>query len=289
MPAGVAASGDSPALPVQADLDADDDAVLDPAEPDVVVINLPTNMRLPRYGSNFRLTHRFAGDLRRGSFGENASNLFGLDQGAIIGFEFRMNLMRNLQAAVFRTNFDKTIQIHGKYDVVRQGDGLPVAVSAIASIEGTNNFQDRHAPAVGAVLSRQFGTRLALYAIPMWIGHTNASLEPIDHDHDHGAESPDAGEDHDHATHERQNTVLVGLAARARLTSTVYLVGEITPRVDGYAPGEVEYGFGIEKRVGGHAFSLTFTNTFATTYSQLARGGNSGSLYMGFNLGRKFF
>jgi hypothetical protein len=45
----------------------------------------------------------------------------------------------------------------------------------------------------------------------------------------------------------------------------------------------------IEKRVGAHMFSMTFTNTFATTFAQLARGGGANSLFLGFNLGRKFF
>ena len=273
---------------VQTPDDQDDPAELDPAEPDFVVVNIPTNLRLPRFKSNFRLTHRFNGNLRSGSFSDNASNLFGLDQGAIIGFEFRMNLMRNLQAAAFRTNFDRTIQLYGKYDAVRQRGTMPVSISGIVSLEGTNNFQEKFAPAVGVVRSRKLGTRLALYAVPIWVGNTNASLAPIEHDHDREGEV----EEHEHEEapgYEKQGTFLVGLGARARLTPTVYFVGEMTPRVDGYAPGEVEYGFGIEKRVGGHAFALTFTNTFGTTFAQHARGGNSNALYLGFNLGRKYF
>jgi hypothetical protein len=268
--------------------DDDDPAELDPAEPDFVVVNIPTNLRLPRFKSNFRLTHRFNGNLRSGSFSDNASNLFGLDQGAIIGFEFRMNLMRNLQAAAFRTNFDRTIQLYGKYDALRQRGAMPVAISWIASLEGTNNFREKFAPAVGIVLSRKLGTRLALYAVPMWVGNTNASLAPIEHEHDHDGEV----EEHEHEespAYEKRGTFLVGLGGRARLTPTVYIVGEVTPRIDGYAPGEVEYGFGIEKRVGGHAFALTFTNSLGTTFAQLARGGNSNALYLGFNLGRKYF
>jgi len=265
--------------------DDEDDAVLDPAEPDVVIVNLPTTLRFPKYGSNFRMTHRFAGNLRQGSFAENLGNLFGLDQGAIIGLEFRMSVMRNLQAAIFRTNFDKTIQLYAKYDAVRQGDSMPVSLSALVSIEGTDNFRTKYAPAVGGVISWKSGTRLAAYAIPMWVGHTNASLDPIHHDHDHGGGEAEAPV----PAHERLGTFFVGLGARARLTPTVYVVGELTPRVSGYAPDEVEYGFGIEKRVGGHAFAVTFTNTFATTFAQLARGGTANTLYLGFNLGRKFF
>ena len=285
---GPAASDTTTATPQDLDL-GDADEVLSPVEPDVVVINLPTGMRLPRHGSNFRLTHRFAGDLRRGTFGQNAANLFGLDQGAIIGFEFRMNVAPNLQVAGFRTNFDKTIQIHGLYELTRQTGRLPASISVVGSIEGTDNFQQRYAPAIGAIVSHRVATRLALYAVPMWVGHTNASLEPIGHDHDHGADPAEDAGPHEHPAHERENTVMLGLGARLRLTRTIYVVAEVAPRLDGYRPGEAEYGFGIEKRVGGHAFSLTFTNSFSTTYSQLARGGNPGSLYKGFNLGRKFY
>ena len=35
--------------------------------------------------------------------------------------------------------------------------------------------------------------------------------------------------------------------------------------------------------------AVTFSNTSATTYGQIARGGNPESLYLGFNLARKFF
>src|SRR5712692_8312222 len=67
----------------------DDEATLQPVEPDFTLINLPTTLRLPLHKSNFHLTHRFHGNLRAGSFGHQASNLFGLDTGAAIGFEYR--------------------------------------------------------------------------------------------------------------------------------------------------------------------------------------------------------
>jgi len=43
------------------------------------------------------------------------------------------------------------------------------------------------------------------------------------------------------------------------------------------------------KRVGGHAFQLNFSNAFTATYGQIARGGFPTTLYLGFNLVRKFF
>jgi hypothetical protein len=69
----------------------------------------------------------------------------------------------------------------------------------------------------------------------------------------------------------------------------VYLVGEVSPRVNGYAAGDPEYAFGIERRAGGHMFQLTFTNSLSSTYGQIAQGGFPDTLYLGFNLGRKFY
>ena len=113
---------------------------------------------------------------------------------------------------------------------------------------------------------------------------TAASLGPIEHDHG-GAEEPV-----DEAPHEHRSTFFAGVAGRLRVLSSVYLVGEVTPRLNGYAPDEVEYGFGIEKRVGGHAFQLNFSNGFGTTMGQIARGGTSNDdWYIGFNISRKFY
>ena len=243
--------------------DEDDELVL--AEPDFRVLNLPSTLRLPRYASGFQLTHRFNGNLREGSFSGNGSNLFGLDQGAAIGFEYRFGIARHLQAAVYRTSIDKTFQFHGKYDAVRQGDSLPVSLSALVSVEGVDNFQEHYSPALGAVVSRVIADRVALYATPVWVHNTAANL----------------GTDRD--------TFFVGIGGRVRVSSTVYLVGEVAPRAAGYRPDKAAYGFAIEKRAGGHLFQINVNNGQGTTFGQLARGGFADSLYLGFNLARKFF
>ena len=262
----------------------DDDGVLNFAEPDFVVVNLPSTLPLPLFKSNFRLTHRFAGNLRNGSFSQQAGNLFGIDQGAIIGFEYRFAVAKHTQAAFYRSGFDKTIQLYSKYDALKQRRSMPVSISALVSIEGTNNFKDKYAPAVGAAISRQVGTRLAGYVTPMWVHNSAASLDVIAHDHD-----GDAHAEASETTHVHRDTTYVGLGGRVRFGSSAYVAAEVAVRVQGYAPDEHGYGVSIEKRVGAHMFSLTFTNTFATTWAQVARGGAANSLFLGFNLGRKFF
>jgi hypothetical protein len=254
----------SPVVTAPASSVQDDPAVLVPAEPDVVVVNLPTAMRMPLFKGNFRLTHRFGGNLRNGSFSEQAGNLFGLDQGAIIGFEYRMAVARDVQAAFYRSSFAKTIQLYGKYDGLRQRGSMPVSVSGLISIEGSNNFQEQFAPAVGVVISRLFGTRIAAYVTPMWVANTDANQAS-------------------------SSTTYVGFGSRVRIHGSTYVAAEVAVRAGGYAPDEAAYGFSLEKRAGGHTFSLTFTNTFGTTFAQMARGGAANSLYLGFNLSRKFF
>jgi hypothetical protein len=269
----VAAQGQSTAGPpdsqpaIQPSITADDnaDAELMLAEPDFRVLNLPSTLRLPVRGSNFQLTHRFNGNLRQERFDENASNLFGLDQGAVVGFEYRFGIARHLQAAVYRTGLDKTFQFYGKYDAVRQGDSSPVSLSALVSVEGVDNFQKQYSPALGVAVSRMVADRLAVYATPVWVHNTAASLN-IDRD-----------------------TFFVGIGGRVRVSATVYIVGEVVPRAAGYSPDKPAYGFAIEKRAGGHLFQLNFNNGQGTTFAQLARGGFADSLYLGFNLARKFF
>jgi hypothetical protein len=235
------------------------------AEPDFRVINLPSTLRLPRHGSDFLLTHRFNGNLLRGSFGDQLGDLFGLDQGAAVGFEYRYGIARHLQAVAYRTAIDKTIQFSGQYDAVRQANSIPVSVSALVSVEGANNFRERYSPAVGLVVSRFMGTRFAVYGTPVWVHNTAALLNTS------------------------RDTFFVGIGGRVRVSSSVYLVAEVAPRADGYSPGKPAWGFAIEKRAGGHMFQLNFNNGQGTTFGQLARGGFSDSLYLGFNLARKFF
>src|SRR5688500_12572810 len=254
-----------PAIQSAMEADDTDDAELVLAEPDFRVLNLPSTLRLPLHGSSFQMTHRFNGNLRRGGFNENAGNLFGLDQGAAVGFEYRFGIARHVQAAVYRTAIDKTLQFYGKYDAVRQGDAVPVSLSALLSVEGADNFQERYSPALGVAVSRMVAERLAVYATPIWV-HNTAAILNIDRD-----------------------TFLVGIGGRLRVSATVYLVGEVAPRASGYRPDKAAYGFAIEKRAGGHVFQLNVNNGQGTTFGQLARGGFADGLYLGFNLARKFF
>ena len=260
--ATLAQQNPQPAAPV-------DDPDLDPnrAQPDFALVNLPTTLRVPRFKSAFRVTHRFGRPLGEGSFGDLAENLFGLDSGAIIGLEYRFGLMRGLQVGLLRTS-DRTIEFFTQYNLLNQRSGAPIGLGAIAAIDGTNNFRDSYSPSVGVVISREFGDFGAVYLEPVWVNNSNPEPSELVDDND---------------------TIMVGLGARLRVRPTVYLVGEFIPRT-GYDPGTHHGTFGIEKRSGGHVFQLNFSNGVGNTMGQLARGGTSSDdWYIGFNISRKFF
>ena len=266
------------------------------AQPDFTVVNLPTTRRLPPMKSAFRVTHRFGRSLTRGSFGEAAENIFGLDDGAQIGLEYRFGVMRGLQAGIYRTS-DKTIEFFGQYDMFRQSESMPATVDVVATIEGLNNFHkgtvvekedNEYATSIGVLLSRTIGDRAAFYLQPTFVAHSNVystagCLEHLEHGHDIPgcATVQTVGVD--------SNTFLVSLSSRVKIRPTAYLVGSWTPRVSGFGPGVALAALGIEKRLGGHVFQLNFSNSIGTTMAQTARGSsNNTDWFMGFNISRKF-
>jgi hypothetical protein len=263
--------------------DDDPDLDLSVSQPDFTIVTLPTTLRLPRFKSAFRVTHRFGRPLGAGDFGDLAGDLFGLDSGAQIGLEYRFGVMRGLQAGIHRTS-NKTIEFFGQYNLLQQSGSSPIGLGVFASIDGTSNFgmscqtrspdgscavRSNYTPALGVAVSRTLGSFGAVYVEPMWVNNSNPAPDALVDDND---------------------TFLVGVAARLRVRPTVYLVGEVIPRVSGFDPGVTHGTFGIEKRAGGHMFQLNVSNSFGTTMGQLARGGfTNDDWYLGFNISRKFF
>jgi hypothetical protein len=96
------------------------------------LVNLPTTRSLAAHKSYARFTHRFARDLGIGDFGDLASDLFSLDNGAVIGLEYRFGIISGLQAGIHRNTLNKTLQVFGRWDAIQQGGALPIGVSAVA-------------------------------------------------------------------------------------------------------------------------------------------------------------
>lgn len=242
------------------------DRAVNPAQPDFTLIGLPTTLRMPRFASAFRVTHRFNRPLGDGDFDDLASDLFGLDAGGQIGLEYRFGIMAGTQIGIHRTS-DRTIEFFAQHNLIQQGSS-PVGIDVIATAEGTDNFRDSYSPAIGAVVSRAVGRHGAFYLHPIWVNNTNPDPSELTDDND---------------------TFILGIGGRVRVRPTVYLVGEAVPRF-GYEPHGVYGSFGIEKRAGGHSFQLNFGTGLGTTFAQMARGGpGNDQWFIGFNISRKFF
>jgi hypothetical protein len=245
----------------------DDDIEINYALLDFSLVNLPTTLRLPRYKSAFRVTHRFVRPLGHGTFGSLAGDLFGLDSSAIVGLDYRFAIVSGGELGIYRTS-DKTIQFFGRQNIIRQGKASPFAVTLLLSIEGTNNFRDVRSPALGAVISHEVPDRAALFLSPVWAHNSNLA--------------PEAGG--------VRNTFFVGVGGRLRVRPSVFLVVEVVPSLDGFRPGALPASFGVEKQAGGHVFQLNFSNSLGSTFGQIARGGSlPRNWHLGFNISRKFY
>lgn len=274
--------------PVQSKPDVPAPPPGDRVELDQTVVNVQTTLALKRHKSYFKITHRFARDLRRGSFGQLAEDGFGTDLGAIIGLEYRYGITSNLQAGVHRSILGKTIETFGKWDV-RPGDGRPFGLSLIASVEGQNNLHLDPQPGIGASLSHVHGNWLAVYANPTYIHNAHTASLRLEHEgHNHGGTTPDPNAEAEIPGEDHHDTAFIGLGTRVRLRETVTFVAEASPRIYGYRPDRAAWNVGIEKLTRGHVLQLNFGNNYDSTAGMVARGGSPHDVYMGFNLSRKF-
>jgi hypothetical protein len=251
----------------QPDDASDPDVRIDAMQPDFTLAALPTTLRMPRHKLAFRVTHRFGRPLGQGDLGDLVSDFFGFDSGALIGLELRYGLARGTQIGVHRTS-ERTTQIFGQHNILSERNGKRIGLDALATIEGAENLQERYQSALGVVVSRNAGRRAALYAQPLLVVNSN----------------PGSGQGSDN------NTLMLGLGARARLKRSMYVVAEFAPRLTGYDPGVDQLSFGFEGRAGGHQFQISVSNGSGTTLGQLASGASTyDNWYIGFNLSRKFF
>lgn len=253
----------------------DPDVVVDPMQPEFTLLALPTTLRLPAGKWAFRVTHRFTRDLGQGDAGDLFSNLFGLDGGAQIGLEVRYGLLPGTQVGIHRTS-DRTIQLFAQHNIFSEPPPSgevppgrragPVGLDVIATLEGWENLSENHQGAIGLVVSKNVGRIAALYLEPVVV------IEPA---------PTDAGDQH---------TFMLGIGGRFRLTRTMNVMAEYTPRIAGYRPFADQVTFGWETRAGGHLFQINVGNGFGTTFGQLAQGtGDYDRWYLGFSIARKFF
>jgi plastocyanin len=261
---------------------------------DYRLVNLPTPKSVPKHSVNLYFTHRFSevigpepGETSGQHLSRISNDLLGLDSFSVSSFGFSYGITDRLYAFVYRspicqTGLCKTIELGLGYHLLDEAGKSPMALSVQASVEGDYNFTERYVENLQVMMERSISKYAHVFFSPAV--HINSNGEGrFDPQPQNFFPPPTAV-----AASFRlgQNSGSLGFGADARIRPTVSLVFEFTPSV-GFKLGNVapiinqagtivgfqnqyepEIGFGIQKRIGKHVFTLAFTNTQGTTSSR---------------------
>ena len=279
---------------------------------DYQVVNIPTPKRVRKHSLNLHFTHRFQEMIT--SFEQEdadehiariSQNLLGLDSSSVSAFGVTYGITDRAYARVYRSplcqpGLCKTVEIGLGYHFLDEAGRSPIALSAYSSVEGDYNFTERYTYNFQVMIGRSITRYVDVFFSPA--AHVNAnggdrfkeflSTQPLISGLRLGRHSGSFG---------------FGVNGRIRPTTSLlfeytprvgFKLGQITPVFDttiGQLTGfknnsEAEIGFGIEKRIGRHIFSLTFSNTQTTTtarYNSSNQALPPSKFSIGFNLFRR--
>ena len=280
----------------------------EPETYDYRLINVPTPKRVLKGSVNLYFTHRFAEPVR--PLGQSDQDLLGLDSFAVSSFGVFYGITDRLYVSAYRSpicqqGLCKTIELGVGYHLLDERGRSPIALSTYASVEGDDNFKKDYTYNLQLMVARSASKYVHLFFSPAL--HLNANGERR---FDPRAEDFFPREPLADQFNQDQHGASFGFGANARIRPTVSLMFEYTPRVGFklgqvdpvFAPGthritgftvssEAELGFGVEKDIGRHTFSLTFSNTQTTTTSRYNSSNEvlpPSRFMIGFNLYRRF-
>lgn len=235
------------------------------------LVNLPTPRRFEKNAFAIHFTHRFTQPFFTK---DSPPDLFGLDSFSYSGFGLSYGITDRIFAKVYRTPLDRNIEVTGGVHLLHQSRQVPVSASAYVSVEGRDNFNRHYTTNIAAQFARTLGSYGSVHFSPIISLNSNPKVQL------------DPGEDN--------HTYAFGLGGQLNFRPTASIIFEYIPRTGYKAQPDATISFGIQKRTYRHIFTLTFSNTQATTSSQISSGfGTFGDLRkgltVGFNIYRRFF
>ena len=279
---------------------------------DYHVVNIPTPKAVRKHSLNMHFTHRFQETitpLKSEDFDEHVAriskDLLGLDSSSVSSFGVTYGITDRLYANVYRSplcqpGLCKTIELGLGYHFLDEAGRSPIALSAYTSVEGDYNFTERYTYNFQVMIGRSVTKYVNVFFSPA--AHINANGS--DRFKEFLSSQPLAAK-----LRLGQHSGSFGFGMNARVLPTTSLLFEYTPRV-GFKLGQITpdfdtklgqitgfrnvseaaIGFGIEKRIGRHVFSLTFSNTQTTTtarYNSSNQALAPDKFSIGFNLFRR--
>ncbi len=241
---------------------------------DNYLVNLPTNHVRPPHSLEMHFTHRFSKPLtgQRGL----VRDLFGLDSNSLSSFGIEAGITRWLSFVTYRSPLDRTIEIGPHVRLLEQSKRVPVTLSLRATVEGEENFGQRHTTNFQPIISRTFSDRAELFVVPTFSIAVPRRTLTFDFPFTTGEK--------------RDNQAAIGTGISIRIRPRVALVAEWTPRVGGFRRSGTSnsYAFAIQRRTNRHVFGLVFSTNQASTTARSISDGRQ-DLRIGFNIYRRIF
>lgn len=245
------------------------------------LLSLPTS-HIPGSGSwEVKFTHRFNQSLDEGSVSDRVHSLWGLDSNADVAIGGSYALRQDLEVSLLRSNALDDIELGAKYLVMQQAPALPVSVALRSGMDWRTEreLRDRTSWFAQAIVSRSFGSRVEVFAIPTFVTNAGRAV---------------SGET---STALFRHATNIPLGAAFQLRDGLSLIGELIPE-NRDLPRDVKSSFawalGFKRAVGGHYFEILLTNSNATHVDQYVTSTyigsplNRGDIHLGFNIERRF-
>jgi hypothetical protein len=246
------------------------------------LLSLPTS-HIPAEGEwEVKFTHRFNQSLDQGSFSDRVHSLWGLDSNADVAIGLSYAITRDLQATFVRSNALDDIETSLKYVVVQQAAAVPVSLALRGGTDWRTerDVVDRTSLFAQAIVSRQFGGRAEIFAMPTFVTKAGRAVN--------GTTS--------NALFRHAFNVPVGAAVIVRPGLSV--VAELIPKnrdlPSSMNGGDFGWALGLKRAIGGHYFEILVTNSNAThadqyvTSTYMGAPLSRGDLHLGFNIERRF-
>ncbi|MCZ6488959.1 MAG: DUF5777 family beta-barrel protein [Acidobacteria bacterium] len=237
---------------------------------DHYLVNLPTNVPHERGSLSMRFTHRFAQPV----FDSGIGDLYGLDSFSFSSLGGEVGITSSLTAIVYRSPLDKTIEMGGAFQLLRQGGNKPLSASVRVTVEGRNNFQDFYTTNLVFPVSHAIANLAEVFVVPLVSFNANPFAS--------------FATQFDPEGQSRSHTAAVGLGASIRFRPRSAFVVEWMPRVAGFRGrfSRNAYSFGIQRSTNRHVFELVLTNSLGTTTSRAVTDGIR-DFTLGFNIYRR--
>jgi hypothetical protein len=271
-PAHGPALASSPILAEDAGQAAKPKALSKPAFWGTTLVNLPTTTTLSKGEFLFRISHRFEPPMSSGW-----DSFYGLDGPAYIFFGFGYGISDKLMVSVGRSRLYQEWEFSADWAIIEQGKKSSLPFSATLHAGGSLVSKDEPQGAnwsgtfrLNALLSLsyQLNDRFSFLLVPAFSSNTNF-WEP-----------------------DSEGTFALGIGGRFMVIDDLSLIAEWVPPLAGYTDEYSGWGFGVEKKIGGHVFQLFVTDSIGIIASQYLPGGDlrlgDGDFRLGFNIFRSF-